>query len=263
MFVGEKYKNGLYTVLRKLGWGHFSTVWLVINNETQEYGAMKVSPQAHCNCTCMHLTERCMTVTDCQAQGRQPGASQRRGVACMGSLRCCRKVPPLTLLHDLGLHDLQVQKSAKHYTEAAYDEITLLSQIRDGDPNDTRHCVRLIDSFEHTGPHGRHVCMVFEVRSSMDSGDHCSHLICLHDGAAQPRQEARAQALLVAPAECCSPGHGMLQVLGENLLALIKQYDYRGIPIPVVRNLARQMLIGLDYLHRWGLVAHPSSSQGC
>ncbi|KAI9478705.1 MAG: hypothetical protein EXX96DRAFT_484164, partial [Benjaminiella poitrasii] len=27
--VGEKYKEGQYTVTRKLGWGHFSTVWLV------------------------------------------------------------------------------------------------------------------------------------------------------------------------------------------------------------------------------------------
>lgn len=27
--VGEKYKDGQYCVIRKLGWGHFSTVWLV------------------------------------------------------------------------------------------------------------------------------------------------------------------------------------------------------------------------------------------
>jgi len=39
-------------------------------------------------------------------------------------------------------------------------------------------------------------------------------------------------------------------VLGDNLLALIKHFDYRGIPIPVVRNMARDMLVGLDYLHR-------------
>ena len=25
---GDMYNNGRYTVLRKLGWGHFSTVWL-------------------------------------------------------------------------------------------------------------------------------------------------------------------------------------------------------------------------------------------
>jgi serine/threonine-protein kinase SRPK3 len=27
--IGEKYKDGRYIVIRKLGWGHFSTVWLV------------------------------------------------------------------------------------------------------------------------------------------------------------------------------------------------------------------------------------------
>lgn len=40
--VGEKYKQGRYTVLRKLGWGHFSTVWLVQDNQTGGLGAMKV-----------------------------------------------------------------------------------------------------------------------------------------------------------------------------------------------------------------------------
>lgn len=26
--LGDKFKNGRYVILRKLGWGHFSTVWL-------------------------------------------------------------------------------------------------------------------------------------------------------------------------------------------------------------------------------------------
>eukprot|EP00959_Pyramimonas_sp_CCMP1952_P343848 7202367-Pyramimonas_sp.AAC.1 len=57
----------------------------------------------------------------------------------------------------------QVQKSASHYTEAAYDEITLLKQIADGDAKGEKCCCQLLDSFEHVGPHGVHVCMVFEV----------------------------------------------------------------------------------------------------
>ncbi|KAF5836896.1 kinase-like domain-containing protein [Dunaliella salina] len=139
--VGDRFKGGVYTVLRKLGWGHFSTVWLVVNNETGAYGAMKV------------------------------------------------------------------QKSAKHYTEAARDEIVLLAQISQGDPGNCKDCVRLLDSFDHSGPNGRHVCMVFDV-------------------------------------------------LGDNLLALIKHYDYKGIPIPIVRNLTRHMLVGLDYLHRELQIIH-------
>lgn len=62
---------------------------------------------------------------------------------------------------------LQVQKSARHYTEAARDEVKLLTDVRDNlppsDAPDTCNCVRLHDCFEHRGPHGLHVCMVFEV----------------------------------------------------------------------------------------------------
>ena len=136
--IGDVFKNGRYVVLRKLGWGHFSTVWLVHDR-----------------------------------------------------------------LYD-SLAALKVQKSATHYTEAARDEIKLLTEIHDGDVNDEFCCCRILDDFEHAGPHGRHVCMVFEV-------------------------------------------------LGENLLALVKKFNYQGIPLPVVRNLARQILIGLDYLHRYEL----------
>jgi serine/threonine-protein kinase SRPK3 len=139
--IGDTFKNDRYVVLLKLGWGHFSTVWLVHDR------------------------------------------------------------------HNDGLGALKVQKSATHYTEAARDEIRLLTQIRDGDVSDKRCCCRLLDTFDHNGPHGRHVCMVFEV-------------------------------------------------LGDNLLSLIKRYKYRGIPIPVVRNVARQVLIGLDYLHRFVSFIH-------
>ena len=61
--------------------------------------------------------------------------------------------------------------------------------------------VQLVDSFEHIGENGTHVCMVFER-------------------------------------------------LGDNLLTLIKRYDYLGIPIPGVRRIAIGILKGLDYLHR-------------
>jgi serine/threonine-protein kinase SRPK3 len=47
-----------------------------------------------------------------------------------------------------------------------------------------------------------------------------------------------------------------MEVLGKNLLNLIKKYDYRGIPIPIVRRLARQLLLGLDYMHRVCNIIH-------
>lgn len=134
---GEKYKNGRYTVMRKLGWGHFSTVWLAQDNEVNQHVALKVV------------------------------------------------------------------RSADHYTETALDEIELLKKIVSANENHPgrQHVVSLLDHFQHEGPNGSHVCMVFEV-------------------------------------------------LGENLLGLIKKYHHRGTPVHLVKQITKQILLGLDYLHR-------------
>jgi serine/threonine-protein kinase SRPK3 len=135
--VGEEYKDGKYTIVRKLGWGHFSTVWLSKDNVTGKHVALKVV------------------------------------------------------------------RSAAHYTETALDEIKLLKKVVDAnkDHPGRAHVVSLLDSFNHKGPNGMHVCMVFEV-------------------------------------------------LGENLLGLIKRWNHRGIPMPLVKQITKQVLLGLDYLHR-------------
>ena len=135
--VGEEYKDGKYTIVRKLGWGHFSTVWLSRDNTNGKHVALKVV------------------------------------------------------------------RSAAHYTETALDEIKLLKKVVDAnkDHPGRAHVVSLLDSFNHKGPNGVHVCMVFEV-------------------------------------------------LGENLLGLIKRWNHRGIPMPLVKQITKQVLLGLDYLHR-------------
>lgn len=155
--LGEVY-NGRYRVIAKLGWGHFSTVWLCIDMNIGKHVAMKV------------------------------------------------------------------QKSAPHYTEAAYDEIELLNRAakRSEEPEwtaslqgpltelvplaESSHVtftgvVQLCDYFEHCGPNGQHVCMVFET-------------------------------------------------MGPNVLALIKRFNFKGVPLDIVRKVAGHTLVGLDYLHR-------------
>lgn len=136
--IGERYADGRYVVMKKLGWGHFSTCWA------------------------------CEDTSD-------------------GN----------------GLKALKIQKSSGSYTEAARDEIEILNQVRDRDEaysDESKHVVTLHDSFTHEGPNGTHVCMVFDV-------------------------------------------------LGDNLLTLIKRYDYLGVPLVGVRALTRAMLKGLRYLH--------------
>lgn len=136
--IGERFKNGRYEVVRKLGWGHFSTVWLAKDHH-----------------------------------------NNKRHVA------------------------LKVVRAAPHYTETADDEIRLLNRINEADPSHPgrRFVVSLYDSFQHHGPNGVHVCMVFEV-------------------------------------------------LGENLLSLVKRYSHKGVPPQLVKQITKQVLLGLDYLHR-------------
>ncbi|OEJ83129.1 Protein kinase dsk1 [Hanseniaspora osmophila] len=143
---GELYKNGRYVLVRKLGWGHFSTVWLAKDLQNNFHVAMKIV------------------------------------------------------------------RSNQVFTEAAVDEIKLLTAISSNmitNPQleGSKHVLTLLDNFIHSGPNGDHVCMVFEV-------------------------------------------------LGENLLALIKQYEHKGIPLVYVKQIAKQLLLCLDFLHRYCGVIH-------
>ncbi|KAJ7761010.1 kinase-like protein [Mycena metata] len=146
--IGDAFSDNRYVVVRKLGWGHFSTVWLTWDSKMKRHVALKVV------------------------------------------------------------------KSAARYTETALDEIKLLQRLitsstPNGAPNHPgrSHVISFLDHFRHTGPNGTHVCMVFEV-------------------------------------------------LGENLLGLVKRHQNKGVPMPVVKQIAKQVLLGLDYMHRCCGVIH-------
>ncbi|VVB10175.1 unnamed protein product [Arabis nemorensis] len=57
---------------------------------------------------------------------------------------------------------LKIQKSAQQFAQAALHEIEFLSAAADGDLENNKCVVRLIDHFKHTGPNGQHLCMVLE-----------------------------------------------------------------------------------------------------
>jgi serine/threonine-protein kinase SRPK3 len=48
----------------------------------------------------------------------------------------------------------------------------------------------------------------------------------------------------------------VFEVLGENLLGLIKRHQTKGVPIGLVRQISKQVLLGLDYMHRACGVIH-------
>jgi serine/threonine-protein kinase SRPK3 len=42
----------------------------------------------------------------------------------------------------------------------------------------------------------------------------------------------------------------VFEVLGENLLGLIRRHQSKGVPMHLVKQIAKQILLGLDYMHR-------------
>lgn len=48
----------------------------------------------------------------------------------------------------------------------------------------------------------------------------------------------------------------VFEVLGDNLLKLIRKSNYRGIPLENVKSITRQVLEGLDYLHSCCKIIH-------
>lgn len=99
------------------------------------------------------------------------------------------------------------------------------------------YVVKLVDSFEHSGPNGRHVCM------------------------ARPRPRLRLLPSSLSLTSHPIPTHHItppqvFERLGDNLLTLIKRYNYKGCPLSVVRDLALQLLRGLDFLHRERSIIH-------
>ena len=112
---------------------------------------------------------------------------------------------------------LKIQKSAAHYREAALDEIELLSCASSAALSD-----QVIQEF---GPF-YDPCVVLLLNHFDHNGPNGRHV-------------------------CMS-----FEMLGDNLLKVIKKYDYRGIPIPIVKNFVRQILVGLDFLHRHCSIIH-------
>ena len=48
----------------------------------------------------------------------------------------------------------------------------------------------------------------------------------------------------------------VFEIMGVNLLDIIKRYDYKGVPMHIARIMAKQILIGLDFLHRMCNLIH-------
>ena len=130
---------------------------------------------------------------------------------------------------------MKVQKSAQHYLEAAYDEVEILDQVAMNWKTEEWH--KTIQQVYKDDPQ-----LQERLKKHGWSGEtsHCAQLLnsFIHNG---PNGKHFVM---------------VFEILGVNFLEIIKRYDYKGVPLPLVRRLARQCLIGLDYMHRMCRIIH-------
>lgn len=176
-FVGETYgRQNEYLIVRKLGWGHFSTVWLAWDSINLRHVAVKIV------------------------------------------------------------------RSSPNYSEAAMDEIKILDTVNS--KNDShegkKHIVRLLDHFIHSGPNGKHVCMIFEVL-----GENMLNLLVRYKDFQSNRQMEIDKCIENAENEKRMEVH----LSNINDLHILSE-SYGGLPLTLVKQISKQLLLALDYLHR-------------
>jgi len=130
---------------------------------------------------------------------------------------------------------IKVQKSAQHYLEAAYDEVEILDQVAKN-----WRCSKWNDSVQAYYKEDKNLMEALNRYGMSGDTSHCVQLLnsFIHHG---PNGKHFVM---------------VFEILGVNFLEIIKRYNYQGVPIPLARKLARQCLIGLDYMHRMCKIIH-------
>lgn len=148
--IQKKLPNREYIILRKLGWGHFSTVWLA---KSRYNGNLSLEKEEEDDEEEEEVEESLLDLVDINEYY----------VA------------------------IKFVKSNKNYMEAARDEIKIMNVLNDPINNNHHipkenisyfkndnklhpgynHVMQLKDDFEISGPNGIHICMVFEFWEKM------------------------------------------------------------------------------------------------
>ncbi|ODV82126.1 kinase-like protein [Suhomyces tanzawaensis NRRL Y-17324] len=250
-----------YIILRKLGWGHFSTVWLA----KSRYNASLARSGASAGATTTDTAERYVAIKFVKSHKNYIEAAED-------------EIRILNTLNNPAANALHLQ--AGHF------------QVPSANAQGYKHVMRLLDDFEVVGPNGCHIAMVFEIL-----GENVLNLIHKYkhfyndvskelakkdqaDKPARPYADdpvsptdtsgIKFSKLDAKPKKTTKSklSMGLSLNLGlnllknrlhtlnsESLMGLIQRQKNAGaIPLSFVRQIVRQMLLAMDYVHRCGII---------
>lgn len=124
VYLGERFMNERYTVLQKLGWGHFSTVWLA---EDRQYG--------------------------------QPNSNSKEKYV---ALKIQKSKESYSEAAQDEIQILKALKEAKKKPEWAQAREELKAKGMNLGEDDT-YCIEILNNFPHFGIHGKHFCTTFHI----------------------------------------------------------------------------------------------------
>ena len=126
---------------------------------------------------------------------------------------------------------IKIQKSAQQYIDAAYDEVEILQELERH--NFDKEWLNSLKKYYKDEP---------DKIADLHTMEH-SQVVQLLNSFIYHGQNGRHFCMV-------------FEIMGVTLLELIKRYNYKGIPLPFIRIITKQILIGLDFLHRMCNIIH-------
>ncbi|KAK6463568.1 kinase-like domain-containing protein, partial [Scheffersomyces coipomensis] len=136
IYYSKNFPNREYIILRKLGWGHFSTVWLAKS---------RFNPTLHITDT-ESSSEEIVDTSEYYVAIKFVKSNKNYLEAAEDEIKILKALhDPINFSH-LSEHDKQYWQHIKPPMHPGY-----------------KHIMKLLDNFQIIGPNGNHICMVFEI----------------------------------------------------------------------------------------------------
>ena len=126
---------------------------------------------------------------------------------------------------------IKIQKAKQQYIDAAYDEVEILQEL--GKHNFDKEWIKSLKEYYKDDK---------EKLADIETAEN-SKIVQLLNSFIHHGQNGRHFCMV-------------FEIVGVTLLEIMKRYNYKGIPLPYIRTICKQILIGLDFLHRMCHIIH-------
>ncbi|MDP2439022.1 MAG: protein kinase, partial [archaeon] len=263
VFVNEIY-NSRYRISQKLGWGHFSTVWLARDTIFERICSKKRALEAQKAAEASPDTSSPLTpqveapsstqvtpIEDTQVDTPSPGVDTLSPALTSEEVPSTSDAPtsnsdaPTTPSNEAAVIETSSPATPPTPTPVVTPSPSSTTTAVVKRPFFLQHsdvALKIVKSAAHYTEAAIDEIKILKVIARRDP-DREKCVVCLLDDF-KHRGPNGLHVCMV------------FELLGMNLYELLKKRDYRGLPLPIVQRIAKQILIGLDYLHSVCSIIH-------